>query len=126
MKINSYNYRYMNKHQPVFAIVLNNSPKHFGQKSFFTVPLQKEKSNCIVTFLDNQHSMYACKEIESNYGIDCLPEQIHLSALAEFASSINLPTIVVINSYCTIDKSDTVHELYFLHDTDKNIDKNKE
>lgn len=125
MRIQNYNYRYMDKHKSVYAIVLKNSPRHFGHIHFYTVPLQRVESNCIITFLDERQTEIICADIVKECGQVCEPKKMELASLVQFASSINLPTIVVVNSYCNMDEPETIHELYFAHEYQKNISNNK-
>lgn len=123
MQIRNHSYRYIDKHKDVYAIVLRNAPRHFGNTYFYSVPLNRVDSNCIITFLDEYQARFMCKELETDNRVLCDPKKYPLASLVEFTVSINMPTIVVVNSYCQVDQPecDIVHELYFAHDHQKNI-----
>lgn len=121
MQIGNYNYRYVDTNRDVYAIVKKNTPRHFGQTQFYTVSLKHVDRNCIITFLDQHHSQYVCEEIHQEKGISCEPTMFPLTSLVDFSTTINVPIIVVLNSYCDLLESEVTHELYFAHDYERKI-----
>lgn len=121
MLIKKYSFRYIDKSRTVYAIVKNTNARNFSQVQLFTVPFPSvnslaHDSNCILTFVDKHYTESVCDDMKQ-IGVECMCHEFNLNNLTDFASSIQLPTLVVLNSYCSlpyVDGEDNMtYEVYY-------------
>lgn len=106
MLIKNYAFRYIDKKHKVYAVVRDTNAKNFSQLQFYTIPFPvNNNTNCIVTFLDKHHALYICDSIKKDSDISCTYREYSLDNLADFASSLKLPTLTVVNMYCDMGVS---------------------
>lgn len=116
--ISSYSCRYMKPTADVHVIRSSTSskgPVHIIRGGcYYTIPIKhhftKDVNNAIVGFQCASQCHKACMDIE---GMPCYPYSVNLQEMREFALTMKMPLIIVLNTFCTLEDRKEHHEIFY-------------
>ena len=131
-------YRYASKATLVYPVVrklhCETAKLHcFGTTQFFTIPVQQVLGHqplmsqgpststltCLLAFADPTIAGMACTEVETETGLTCEAQEHSLAYIEDVSSCLQLPALVILNSYCNVVQTSTDleraenYEVYF-------------
>jgi hypothetical protein len=119
----SYQCRFVEYKRPVYAVVKyndTNTTKSFINSQFMTAPFRSATNafdtyNVLLTFTCQRQAELFCDQLYNCDQVKTKPEpaQYILDNLSYLTSKLNIPLVVVLNSYCDIDTKEEHHEIFY-------------
>ena len=117
LALKSYNCRFLEYKRPVYVITrysVNN--RTFRSSQFMTTPFYSnigDVYNVMLTFTCKEHAQIWCDDIFDKMQVKVEPIQYTLDNLSYFTSQINIPLVVLLNSYCNLETQKEEHEIFY-------------
>lgn len=121
IKVDRYSCRYLDKGHHVYAIRVSSrhleEKPHIKDDKFYSVPFvnhqTKVRRNAMVGFICVQSCYEAADMVAQVTNTPCEPYETSLGELKDYAHSIHMPVVVVLNSYCMLPEKVEHYDIYY-------------